>query len=68
MHMAVVRGCDRHTDLGNVFLPGMNSGKGQGLLRTEGKAAASSVQLPAGDTLGDSGEFTAAALCFQQVK
>lgn len=61
-HMAVPRGCARHTDLGNFFLQGMNSGKGQGLLCTGGKAAATSVQLPAGDTLGDSGEFPTAAL------
>lgn len=49
--MAVLRGCAR--TLGTFFPQGMNSGKGQGLLCTGGKAAAPSVQLPAGDTLGD---------------
>lgn len=53
MHIPVLRGCARHTDLGNFFLQGMGSGMGQGLLCTEGKAAATPVQLAAGDTLGD---------------
>jgi len=66
MHMRVVWGCGRWLDPEPLFGQKRNGGKG--LLPIKAKAAAARVRLPAGDTLGDSGEFTAAGLCFQQVK
>lgn len=53
---------------GPSFVPWRNSRKGKGLLCTKAKAAETQVQLPAGDTLGDSGEFIAAGLHFRRVK
>ena len=68
MHTRAVWGCVRRPDPEHLFVQGRNGGKGKGLLCTKAKAAATQVRLPAGDTLGDSVEFTAAGLCFHQVK
>lgn len=68
MHMRMVWGCVRWPDPEHLFTQGRNGRKAKGLLCTKAKAAATQVRLPAGHTLGDSREFTATGLHFQQVK
>lgn len=68
VHTRVVWGCGKQPEPEPLFVPGRNGGKGKGLLCTKARAAATQVQLPAGDTLGDSGEFIAAGLHFRRVK
>lgn len=68
VHTRVVWGCGKQLEPEPLFVLGRNGGKGKGLLCTKARAAATQVQLPAGDTLGDSGEFIAAGLHFRRVK